>query len=159
MNVNKGAFFACVCGEPHSPAAATSEQTRLEFTCRCGRKYEIELEEGSWVRASDPITPEGRQPLTSFSGELKTRDDCQRYYFSHRVTGGIKLPVHIVFSPSAEVAEITTGGMKPLRMDAVRSAVEAQRRWIEWYDSLGSKRNRRIKGTSDYLAGRAPELG
>jgi len=56
------------------------------------------------------------------------------------------------------MAEITTGGMKPLRMDAVRSAVDAQRRWIKWFDSLGSGRRRRIKGTVlDYPAGNAPE--
>jgi hypothetical protein len=130
----------------------------MELTCRCGRRYGLERREKSWARSFDPITPEKRQPLREFSGELKTRDDIERYHFSHRGTGGIKLPVHLVFSPSAGTAEITTGGMKPLRMDAVHSAVEAQQRWIEWFDSLGSGRRRRIKGTdSDYPAGHAAE--
>jgi len=152
--------FACACGRTHSPESpAALTGTRAEFACRCGREYDLELREGGWAHSSDPLTPEERQPLTSFSAELKAYDDCQRYYFSHRVTGGIKVPVHLVFSPSAARAEITTGGMKPFRMEEVASAVQARRRWIEWFDSLGAERRRRMKGTpSDYPAGKPPEL-
>jgi len=39
------------------------------------------------------------------------------------------------------------GGLKPLQMDAVRSVVEAQRRWVEWFDSLGGTRRPRRRGT------------
>jgi hypothetical protein len=139
--------FACICGCSHSLETSPTEKARLEFNCRCGRRYKLELREGVWVDATDAITAEKRQPLTAFSEELKSRDDCQRYYFSHRVTGGLKLPVHIVFSPSVEKAEITMGGLKPLQMDAVRSVVEAQRRWVEWFDSLGGTRRPRRRDT------------
>jgi hypothetical protein len=151
--------FACVCGRSHSPETPAAGQSRIEFTCRCGRKYELERRGGAWAHAAGAITPEKRQPLTAFSGELKTLDDCQRYYFSHRVTGGAKMPVHIVFSPSAEKAEITMGGAKPFQMDSVRSAVEARRRWVEWFDSLGGTRRPRRRGTTaDYPTPNAPEI-
>jgi hypothetical protein len=104
-----------------------------EITCRCQRKYELALDRSGRATRSEPLTPEARQPLAGFSSELKLREDSQRYHFSHTISG--RLPVHILFSPSAQEAEVKTGDRKALRFAPVRSALDARRRWIEWFDS------------------------
>jgi hypothetical protein len=134
MNEKVAALFPCVCGKGLAWEAVASRSEELEVSCSCGRQYELELQEGGRAPRLEPLTPEARQPLAGFSSELKGRGDCQRYYFSHRISGH-RVPVHILFSPSAKEAEVKTGDMKPLRFAPVRSAVEARRRWIEWFDS------------------------
>jgi len=134
MNERDAAHFSCVCGKRLAWEAVGSRSEEREVTCSCGRKYEVELQEAGWAPRLEPLTPEARQPLAGFSSELKDRADCQRYYFSHRISGH-RLPVHILFSPSAKEAEVKTGDMKPLRIAPVRSPVEARRWWIEWFDS------------------------
>jgi len=132
---------SCVCGKVFAfdpPAAETSP----EWTCDCGRKYELGLRGGAWAPVSEPLIPEPRQPLAGFSRELRLLEDCQRFYFVHSINRRGKLPVHILFSRSSEQAEVTTGDMKPLRIAPVRSVVEARRLWIEWFDPLRSKGSR-----------------
>ena len=99
----------------------------------------MELRHGAWTPVSEPLIPEPRQPFAGFSRELRLLEDCQRFYFTHSINRRGRLPVHILFSRSAEQAEVTTGDMKPLRIAPVRSVVEARRRWIEWFDPFRSK--------------------
>ena len=136
MSDGTGATFLCVCGKVTSLDDSVAKEPVSESTCGCGRKYEIELRADGRAVISEPITPEARQPLASFSHELKANEDSQRFYFSHVVTRGHRLPVHILFSRSARRAEVATGDMKPLRLESVDSVVEARRRWIDWFDSL-----------------------
>ena len=107
--------FLCVCGSEAPLVQSGSGAAISEATCRCGRKYQVDLLGADRVVVSEPITPEPRQPLSGFSRELKANEDSQRFYFSHVVTRGHRLPVHILFSPSARQAEVATGDMKPMR--------------------------------------------
>jgi hypothetical protein len=129
---------SCLCGRPLSREASGEPGERQECRCACGRLYDFEFPESGWTPASHAITPEARQPLAGFSLELKMIGDCQRYYFFHTVSGR-RLPVHILFSPSAQRAEVKTGDMKALKIAPVRSVVEARRRWIERFDSLPAR--------------------
>src|SRR5262245_50323608 len=123
--------FVCICG---SESVAADSQP--ELACSCGRIYEIESPPAGRVVLSDPITPEARQPLASFSRELRGLEDSQRFRFTHVITRGHRLPVHILFSPSLERAEVATGDMKPLRLESVGSVIEARRKWVAWFESL-----------------------
>src|SRR5207244_11094967 len=71
-----------------------------------------------------PIS-EARQPLSGFSPDLKASEDCRRYYFFHSIAGR-RLPVHILFSPSAQQAEVKTGDMKALRIRSEEHTSELQ---------------------------------
>ena len=126
---------SCVCGRPLVCEATGQPGEKREHQCACGTLYDFEFREKGWAPTSGAITPEARQPLSGFSLELKTREDCRRYYFLHTVAGH-RLPVHIVFSPSARRAQVKAADMKPLEIAQVRSAVEARRRWIERFDSV-----------------------
>ena len=141
MPTMKPAADCCVC-EKAFASDPPAPETSPEWTCSCGRKYELEVRHGAWTPVSEPLIPERRQPLAGFSRELRLLEDCQRFYFTHSINRRGKLPVHILFSRSAEQAEVTTGDMKPLRIAPVRSVVEARRRWIEWFDPFRSKRGR-----------------
>jgi hypothetical protein len=136
MTDGTGATFLCVCGKVSPLDRAVANEPVSESTCGCGRKYQVEVQAGGRAVISEPITPEPRQPLASFSRELKASEDSQRFYFSHVVTRGHRLPVHILFSRSARRAEVATGDMKPLRLESVDSVIEARRRWIDWFESL-----------------------
>jgi hypothetical protein len=131
-------LLSCLCGKQLAQGAAAPAEPR-EITCRCGRAYELAVDGSGRATRSEPLTPEARQPLAGFSSELKLREDCQRYHFTHTISGH-RLPVHILFSPSAEEAEVKTGDRKALRLAPVRSALDARRRWIEWFDSRPSRR-------------------
>ena len=136
----------CLCGKPLTSDVAGAPGDPREITCRCGRKYEVALDPSGRATWSEPLTPEACQPLAGFSPELKVREDCQRYHFSHPISGH-RLPVHILFSPSAQEAEVKTGDRKALRFAPVHSALQARRRWIEWFDSRlrQSSRESRVK--------------
>jgi len=125
----------CVCGRPLVRETPGQPGDRLEFQCACRRLYEFEFRETGWSPVSGAITPEARQPLTGFSTQMRITEDCRRYYFLHSVAGR-RLPVHILFSPSGQRAEVKAGDMKALEMVAVQSVVDARRRWIERFDSL-----------------------
>jgi hypothetical protein len=147
MNERDATRSSCTCGKRLEWETAGDPPEDREITCPCGRKYELERAGAGWAPRLEPLTPEARQPLAGFSTELKDRSDCQRYYFSHRISGH-RLPVHLLFSPSAGEAEVKTGDMKPLRIAPVRSPVEARRRWIEWFDSRTLRHGRPTGGPS-----------
>ena len=142
----------CVCGRPLSRETPGQPGERLEFQCGCRRLYEFEFREKGWSPVSGAITPEARQPLAGFSTDLRISEDCRRYYFLHPVAGR-SLPVHILFSPSAQRAEVKTGDMKALEIAPVQSVVDARRRWIERYDSrparFGPTARRATRTTAD----------
>jgi hypothetical protein len=133
MNESDAAQFSCACGRRLAWNATRGEEGRDELTCSCGRKYELEFPEAGRAPKLEPLTPEASQPLARFSRELELREDCQRYHFLHLISGH-RLPVHILFSPSAGEAEVAFGAVKPFRITPVGSPVEARRRWIEWFD-------------------------
>jgi hypothetical protein len=137
----------CLCGKPLAREASGRPGERHECRCPCGRIYDLEFHESGWTLASDAITPEARQPLAGFSSELRMIDDCQRYYFFHTISGR-RLPVHILFSPSAKQAEVKMGDMKALRIAPVQSVVEARSRWIERFDSLRGRAVGRLRHAS-----------
>jgi hypothetical protein len=137
----------CVCGRPLAREAPGQPGERDEFQCACGRLYDFEFRKTGWVPVSGAITPEARQPLTGFSLDLKTSEDCRRYYFFHSIARR-RLPVHILFSPSAKQAEVKTGDMKALKIAPVQSVVEARRRWIERFDSLPGRAGGRPRHAS-----------
>jgi hypothetical protein len=138
---------SCICGRLLACEAPGRTGEKREFQCACGRLYDFEFREAGWVQGSSAITPEARQPLTGFSRDLKASEDCRRYYFFHSIAGR-RLPVHILFSPSAEQAEVKTGDMKALRIAPVLSVVEARRRWIERFDSLPARGSARPRHAS-----------
>jgi hypothetical protein len=125
---------SCLCGKLLTRDAPGAPADPREINCPCGRKYELALDLSGQATWSEPLTPEARQPLAGFSRGLKLREDCQRYHFTHPISGHW-LPVHLLFSPSAQEAEVKTGDRKALRFAPVSSALQARRRWIEWFDS------------------------
>ena len=127
-----------------APNVSLAPGDTREITCLCGRKFDLALDRSGRATLSEPLTPEARQPLAGFS-TLKLREDCQRYHFSHTISGH-RLPVHILFSPSAQEAEVKTGDRKALRFAPVRSALDARRLWIEWFDSRPGKVHRASRG-------------
>lgn len=137
----------CVCGRPLVRETPGQPGERLEFQCGCRRLYEFEFRETGWSPVSDAITPEARQPLAGFSTDLRISEDCRRYYFLHSVAGR-RLPVHILYSPSAQRAEVKAGDMKALELVAVQSVVDARRRWIERFDSLPGRFGRNARRTA-----------
>jgi hypothetical protein len=147
MNERDAVHFSCLCGKRLAWEATGGEAEGRELTCSCGRKYDLEFPEAGRVPRLEPLTPEARQPLAGFSREMRLRADCQRYHFSHRISGH-RLPVHILFSPSAKEAEVTSGDRKPLKITPVATPVEARRRWIEWFDSRPGRDGRRARRSS-----------
>jgi hypothetical protein len=126
---------SCECGKRLTPDALGAPGNPRELTCGCGRKYELELGESGWAPRADPLTPEAQQPLAGFSRDLKLREDCERYFFSRPISGH-RLPVHILFSPSAQEAEVKTGDRKAFWIAPVSSPLDARRQWVTWFDSL-----------------------
>lgn len=141
MITNESVLPSCPCGKPVTRDVPLAPGDTREITCLCGRKFELALDRSGRATRSEPLTPEARQPLAGFSPALKLREDCERYHFSHTISGH-RLPVHILFSPSAQEAEVKTGDRKALRFAPVRSALDARRRWIEWFDSRPGKSHR-----------------
>jgi len=140
MNTNEFVPPSCPCGKPAADVPLAPGDTR-EISCSCGRKFELALDLSGRATRSEPLVPEARQPLAGFSPALKLREDCERYHFSHAISGH-RLPVHVLFSPSAKEAEVKTGDRKALRFSPVRSALDAQRLWIAWFDSRPGKSHR-----------------
>jgi hypothetical protein len=145
MIENEFVISSCLCGKPLTGDALRATGEPREITCPCGRKYELALDRSGRATRSEPLTPEARQPLAGFSLDLKLREDCQRYHLSNTISGH-RLPVHILFSPSAEEAEVKTGDRKPVRFAPVSSALDARRRWIEWFDSRPGRRRTGVRG-------------
>ena len=150
MNTNAFALSSCPCGKPAADVPLAPGDMR-EISCSCGRRFELALDLSGRATRSEPLVPEARQPLAGFSPALKLREDCERYHFSHTISGH-RLPVHILFSPSAEEAEVKTGDRKALRFAPVRSALDARRRWIAWFDSRPGKSHRVFRNSSSKRA-------
>ena len=147
MVTNAFVFPSCPCGKSVTRDVPLAPGDTREITCLCGRKFELALDRSGRATRSEPLTPEARQPLAGFSLALKLREDCERYHFSHTISGH-RQPVHILFSPSAQEAEVKTGDRKALRFAPVRSALDARRRWIEWFDSRPGKSHRASRSAS-----------
>lgn len=145
MIINAFVPPSCPCGRTVTGDAPLAPGDTREISCFCGRKFELALDRSGQATRSEPLTPEARQPLAGFSLALRLREDCERYHFSHTISGH-RLPVHILFSPSAEEAEVKTGDRKALRFAPVRSALDARRRWIAWFDSRPGKSPRAFGG-------------
>ena len=79
--------------------------------------------------------PEKSVPVTGFSRELRLADDVERYRFSFALHGEVALPVHVVYSPSDQLAEVKAADLKVYRVDGVGSACEARNRWVSWWKS------------------------
>jgi hypothetical protein len=139
MNEGHLTYSLCVCGKRFEWKASLPAEQR-DLTCACGRVYELELKESGWALGPHPLTPEARQPLAGFSREIRLREDCQRYYFIHSIWPGHRLPIHLLYSPSAREAEVKFGDAKTFKVMAVGSPGEARRRWIEWFDSRPARR-------------------
>jgi hypothetical protein len=140
MNDENGMSLECACGRRLEWEKAGSFAGERDLTCACGRVYELELKESGWVPGLHPLTPEARQPLAGFSREIRLREDCVRYYFIHSIGPGHRLPVHLLYSPSAREAEVKFGDAKTFKVTAVGSPGEARRRWTEWFDSRPGRR-------------------
>jgi hypothetical protein len=95
-----------------------TEDLTPEERCECGQ-----------VR----LVRERSVPISGFSIELRMAEDVERYRFAFALRGDFDSPVHLVFSPSLGRAEVKTGDLKVLALDAVDSPCEAQRRWIAWW--------------------------
>jgi hypothetical protein len=150
--------LSCECGKRLTQDTFEAPGNPREVTCGCGRKYELELDESGWAPRADPLTPEAQQPLAGFSRDLKLREDCERYFFSHPISGH-RLPVHILFSPSAQEAEVKTGARKAFRIAPVSSPLEARRRWVAWFDSLPGRRSWRRPSLREEKTGRLQPAG
>jgi hypothetical protein len=151
MTTNASVLPSCPCGQTVTGDASLSPGDAREISCLCGRKFELALDLSGRPTVSEPLTPEARQPLAGFSLALRLREDCERYHFSHTISGH-RLPVHVLFSPSAEEAEVKTGDRKALRFAPVRSALDARRRWIAWFDSRPGKGHRAFGARSQQRA-------
>lgn len=145
MITNEFVLPSCPCGRPVAWDAPLAPGDTREISCPCGRKFELARDLSGRATRSEPLIPEARQPLAGFSPALRLREDCERYHFSHTISGH-RLPVHILFSPSAEEAEVKTGDRKALRFAPVSSALDARRRWIAWFDSRPGKSHRAFGG-------------
>lgn len=142
MNEKLRMSSLCVCGRLLRWDKTSLPGERRDLACACGRVYELELKESGWVLGLDPLTPEARQPLAGFSAEMRLREDCRRYYFTHPVWPGRRLPVHILYSASAREAEVKFGDAKPFKVAPVGSPADARRRWIEWFHSRPGRSDR-----------------
>jgi hypothetical protein len=146
MNTNESVLSSCPCGKPAADVPVAPGDTR-EISCTCGRRFELALDRSGRATRSEPLVPEARQPLAGFSPALKLREDCERYHFSHTISGH-RLPVHILFSRSAQEAEVKTGDRKALRLAPVLSALDARRRWIAWFEARSGKSPGAVGGAS-----------
>jgi hypothetical protein len=76
------------------------------------------------------LVRQGSVPVEGFSRELRFAADVERYWFEARDPANRRVPVHIVFSPSAGVAEVKHSAAKPLRLTGIKEAAAAQRAWL-----------------------------
>lgn len=130
MSETRSLSESCPCGR-QIPAPATQASSWAEVRCHCGRRLEFERNRERWILRGD-LVPEGSVPVGGFSRELRLRPDTERFWFQTLDRVGRRMPVHIVFSPSAKSAEVKQGDVKPLRLSNVATPTEARRRWLAW---------------------------
>ena len=95
-------------------------------------------------------------PISGFSKELRLGPNVERYWFSYALRGEIALPVHLVFSPGARIAEIKGADLKAYRVKNVDSPCEARERWRAWWRTSRPASSRAFTGPR--RTGRAPRL-
>lgn len=123
-------FVTCACGARVVNGEELSRATddTVELVCSCGRRLEV----GTGARGLmllGELVPEGSVPVTGFSRELRRAPDVERYWFEARDASNRRTPVHIVFSPSAGIAEVKHSSAKPLRLTGITRPTEARRAW------------------------------
>jgi hypothetical protein len=122
----------CECGSLLEFRDASGAGSHREVACGCGRRHEVELGAGGWALVAQ-LTPERSVPLSGFSDELRHAPDAERYWFTFALRGEIPLPVHVLFSPSAQRAEVKAADLKVFPVSGVSRPTEARRRWIAWW--------------------------
>src|SRR5580765_1333286 len=119
----------CLCGRRFAAPESASGHGHRPPRCSCGRRAAFAREGDGWVLQA-ALTPEGSVPLQGFSRELRAEPNVERFWFLHPI-GRATLPVHIVFCPALQVAEVKAADMKVLRLAGVASPSEARRIWVE----------------------------
>jgi hypothetical protein len=122
----------CECGRTVAFEGAVGSGTHREISCVCRRRHDVELGASGWTAVAE-LTLELSVPLSGFSAQLRHADDAERFWFPFALRGGVALPVHILFSPSAKTAEVKAADLKVFRIDAVCLPTDARRRWIAWW--------------------------
>ncbi|HEY1250278.1 MAG TPA: hypothetical protein VGH97_03760 [Thermoanaerobaculia bacterium] len=110
----------------------------------------------SCLCGQEPLRPEGSVPVSGFSKELRLSASVERYWFSFALRGEITLPVHLVFSASARVAEIKAADLKAYRVENVDSPCVAREQWLVWWRTSRPASSRAYTGPR--RTGRAPRL-
>lgn len=95
---------------------------------------ELERFDQAWLIRGD-LVPERSVPIGGFSLTLRSQPDAQRWRFEIQDMAMRRTNVHIVFSPGLAIAEVKHSDLKPLNLTGVASAVEARRRWIDWFEA------------------------
>lgn len=139
-------FVTCPCGARVESALrdAWSTTGEIELRCRCGRRLEVEAGEAGWTLRGE-LVPEGSVPVEGFSRELRGAPDVERFWFEARDDAHRRVPVHIVFSPSAGVAEVKHSAVKPLRLTGIARPTEARRAWMTAYATRRTRRGSRVQ--------------
>lgn len=141
----------CECGDILMfPEKSVGGESR-EIRCRCGRRHDCELRGTGW-RSVAHLEPERSVPLSGFSTALREAPDAERFRFPFPLRGGVPLPVHILFSPSQQTAEIKAADLKVYRLEGVDSAAKARRVWIAWWQK--ARHAPRSRGASPVVPAR-----
>lgn len=157
MNDTIDVAARCECGETLVfPEKRVPAEPR-EISCCCGRRHDCELREAGW-KAVAQLEPERSVPLSGFSKELRQACDAERFRFSFALRGDVSLPVHILFSPSRNAAEIKAADLKVYRLEGVESPAHARRLWVAWWQRAGhAPRSRGASPRVPARVGRLPE--
>jgi hypothetical protein len=155
MNETTEPIGRCECGRPLALADSDPSVLVREISCACGRKHDVALAEGRWLAVAQ-LTPEGSVPLSGFSKELRHAEDAERFWFPFALKGGVELPVHILFSPSARLAEVKAADLKAYRIAGVTLATQARRAWVAWWRTM--ERAPRSRGPSPVVPRRVGRL-
>ncbi|HWZ85935.1 MAG TPA: hypothetical protein VN032_07035 [Thermoanaerobaculia bacterium] len=151
----------CQCGRSVDFERAVGSGTHREVACVCRRRHDVAFGASGWTSVAE-LTPELSVPLSGFSAQLRHADDAERFWFPFALQGGVALPVHILISPSAKIAEVKAADLKVFRIEAVGLPTDARRRWIAWWQER--RPASRSRGPSPIVPSRlgrwpAPALG
>jgi hypothetical protein len=145
----------CDCGSALEFGGAAGSGANREVRCVCGRLHDVELQAAGWSSVAQ-LTPERSVPIAGFSNELRTAADAERFWFSFPLRGDVALPVHILFSPGTQRAEVKAADLKVHQFDGVNLPTDARRRWIGWWQS--THRPHRSRGPSPLVPRRVGRL-
>jgi hypothetical protein len=130
----------CECGRAIEFKNAAGSGSHREVVCECRRRHDVELGSAGWATVAQ-LTPERSLPISGFSTELRRAPDSERFWFHFPLRGTVSLPVHILFSPGAKVAEVKSADLKVFHVEGVRSPTDARRKWIAWWQARSSSRS------------------